>query len=75
MIYIDCPRAMLVPNESLDIALLFIIRICKLAHLHIHKYSLKFIFYEKSETKQILIYIHFYFQLLFWVTQPLIILK
>ena len=41
---------MLVRNESLDIALLFTFHVCKLAHLHIHEFSLKLTFGEKSET-------------------------
>ena len=40
----------LVPTESLDIALLFTIHICKSAHLHIHEFLLKLTFGEKSET-------------------------
>ena len=37
-------------NETLDIAFLFTIHVCKLAHLHIHEFSLKLTFDEKSET-------------------------
>ena len=51
--YIQHRLTKLVPNESLAIAILFIIHICKLAHLHIHEFSLKLIFGKKSETKQI----------------------
>ena len=48
--YVQHRLEKLVPNESLDIALLFSIRICKLADLHIHEFSLKLTFGEKSET-------------------------
>ena len=37
-------------NETLDIALLFTIHICKLAHLNIHEFSLQLTFDEKLET-------------------------
>ena len=51
--YVQYRLTKLVPNESVDVALLFTIHICKLAYLHIHKCFLKLIFGEKSETKQI----------------------
>ena len=47
--YVQHRLEKLVPNKSLDIALLFTIHICKLAHLHIHEFSLKLTFGEKSE--------------------------
>ena len=43
----------MVPNENIAIALSFSIHLCKLTHLHIHQFSLKYIFGELSETKQI----------------------
>ena len=51
--YVQHRLTKLVVNESLDNALLCTINICKLAHLHIHELSLKLIFGETSETKQI----------------------
>ena len=44
----DCYKHRLtkmVPNKSLDIALLFIMHICKLAYLHSHEYSLTLMFW------------------------------
>ena len=51
--YVQHRLPKLVPNESIDNALLYTINICKIYHLHIHEFSLKLIFGETSETKQI----------------------
>ena len=64
----------LVPNETLDIVLLFTIHICKLAHLHIHEFPLN-LFSVKSQKpskcKFVDISVYNYMTVLFWVTQPL----
>ena len=47
----------LVPTESLDIALYFSIHICKLAHLHIHEFSLN-LFLMKSRKPSIFKFVY-----------------